>query len=118
MLLFASAFIYIYNCPLVDKQNQDITINFSLVPGRPGNPLERVAFWDAPSTVQWFRERGYTLYKRQPYEVEDQVSFATFPSVTPEEGSPAEYPYAHYDLDSKTPLRTYVERVCLHYICH
>ncbi|PPQ88398.1 hypothetical protein CVT25_011277 [Psilocybe cyanescens] len=90
--------------------NQDITINFSLVPGRPGDPLERVAFWDAPSTVQWFRERGYTLYERQPYEVEDQVSFATFPSVTPEEGSPAEYPYAHYDLDSKTPLRTYVER--------
>ncbi|PPQ86327.1 LOW QUALITY PROTEIN: hypothetical protein CVT25_005628 [Psilocybe cyanescens] len=86
--------------------HQDITINFSLIPGEPGDPLERFNFWDAPSTVQWFQDRGYTLYQREPYEVYNEVSLATFPSKPPEEGSSAEYPYAHYDLDSENPLRT------------
>ncbi|PPQ74159.1 hypothetical protein CVT25_012752, partial [Psilocybe cyanescens] len=76
----------------------------------PGDPLERVAFWDAPSTVQWFHDHGYTLYQRQLYDVYDEVSFSTFPSVAHEEGSTAEHPYAHYDLDSEIPLRAYESR--------
>ncbi|PPQ94616.1 hypothetical protein CVT25_011430 [Psilocybe cyanescens] len=86
------------------------------VPGEPDNPLERITFWDAPSTVQWFRDRGYTLYQHEQYELYDEVLLSTLPSVAHEEGSPAEYPYAHYDLDSENPLRAIDYGVCQHCI--
>ncbi|PPQ83767.1 hypothetical protein CVT25_000116 [Psilocybe cyanescens] len=69
---------------------------------------ERFAFWDSPYTIQWFKDRGYTLYQRIWDESEAMdTSFPVHPSEV--EFVEAEYPYACYDLDtmdcSKAPLR-------------
>ncbi|KAH9480222.1 hypothetical protein JR316_0006820 [Psilocybe cubensis] len=79
-------------------QNPGIAVNFSLVAGESGDIAERIAFWDAPLTVQWFRDHGYILYQRGPPEIGDEPSQLTFPSHSSTEASAADYPYAYYDL--------------------
>ncbi|KAH9480223.1 hypothetical protein JR316_0006821 [Psilocybe cubensis] len=81
-----------------DKKNPGIAVTFSLVAGEPGDIVERAAFWDAPSTVQWFRDQGYILYQRGEPEVDDLPSPYTFPPHSPTQASIADYPYPHYDL--------------------
>ncbi|KDR82381.1 hypothetical protein GALMADRAFT_151521 [Galerina marginata CBS 339.88] len=77
---------------------------FDLVP-------ERAAFWDSPITVQWFKERGYTLYKRFYLEGEP-VDSQSVPALPFEEFGDGMYPFAYYDTKIfckiSVPLRSYV----------
>ncbi|PPQ82692.1 hypothetical protein CVT25_009422 [Psilocybe cyanescens] len=87
-------------------KKSSIRIDFSLVPGKPGIFIERAAFWDSPTTAQWFKDRGYILYRRLEDENYD-IGFDSVPSIAPTAWGQAEYPYAHYDLESsdEVPLR-------------
>ncbi|KAF7760597.1 hypothetical protein Agabi119p4_11273 [Agaricus bisporus var. burnettii] len=76
--------------PLLDNDDADLN--------------ERIAFWDSPSTINWFRQRGYTLYVRN--EFADQPWYSE-PALGCKHPSEMQYPYPHYgsEVNSKTPLR-------------
>ncbi|EFI27555.1 other/AgaK1 protein kinase [Coprinopsis cinerea okayama7 len=62
--------------------------------------LRRYCFWDAPTTVEWFQARGYTLYKRFSLDPKDQTSpdpSWTAPRIESRCESNGQYPYAFYD---------------------
>ncbi|PPQ82539.1 hypothetical protein CVT25_007148 [Psilocybe cyanescens] len=94
-----------------------IKITFPFEPGVIYDSEERIAFWDSPNTIQWFKDRGYTLYQRIWDDSRaTHTSFPTFPPnaerVSENQLVEAEYPYAHYDLETmdhytciKAPLR-------------
>ncbi|KAF7760335.1 hypothetical protein Agabi119p4_11011 [Agaricus bisporus var. burnettii] len=65
---------------------------------------ERIAFWDSPTTLEWFRRRGYTLYVRN--ELTDQPWYSE-PLLGCEHSSEMQHPYPHYGTEegSETPLR-------------
>ncbi|KJA20126.1 hypothetical protein HYPSUDRAFT_204015 [Hypholoma sublateritium FD-334 SS-4] len=65
-------------------------------------------FWDAPATVNWFSEHGYTLYTRLfMYGIYREW---TVPSLPFEDILESNYPYAGHDItdfyDNPQPLRT------------
>ncbi|EKM77482.1 hypothetical protein AGABI1DRAFT_108013 [Agaricus bisporus var. burnettii JB137-S8] len=76
--------------PLLDNDDADLN--------------ERIAFWDSPSTINWFRQRGYTLYVRN--EFADQPWYSE-PALGCKHPSEMQYPYPYYgsEENSKTPLR-------------
>ncbi|PPQ80617.1 hypothetical protein CVT25_001646, partial [Psilocybe cyanescens] len=91
-----------------------IKITFPFERGEICDYSERFVFWDSPDTIQWFKDRGYTLYQRMWDDSEaTDACFPTFPSDV--EFVEAQYPYACYDLDSmdcpgscpKAPLRAW-----------
>ena len=64
-----------------------------------GPDLEaRRTFWHSQETVQWFKQRGYTLYKRL---LEDYGEFSSrlIPALPSEEYREADYPYAYHDSE-------------------
>ncbi|KAF9562453.1 hypothetical protein CPC08DRAFT_687690 [Agrocybe pediades] len=67
-----------------------------------------MAFWDAEDTVLWFKQRGYTLYKRM-----DVNASYVVPSLPSAEVGLDEYPYSYYENDTSSPrivpLRAYGE---------
>ncbi|KAF7760598.1 hypothetical protein Agabi119p4_11274 [Agaricus bisporus var. burnettii] len=77
--------------PLQDNENADID--------------ERVAFWDSPSTVEWFRDRGYALYVHNDL-ARDQPWYSE-PTLACEHSCEMQYPYSHYGSEEsmKAPLR-------------
>lgn len=77
--------------PLQDNDNADLN--------------ERIAFWDSPSTLEWFRQRGYTLYVRN--ELAEGQPWYSEPALACEHLREMHYPYPYYgsEENSKTPLR-------------
>ena len=65
-------------------------------------------FWDAPATVRWFSEQGYTLYKR--VYIGGQPTRWTVPRLPFDDVLTSNYPYAGHDTTAKytdaQPLRT------------
>ncbi|KAG2006966.1 other/AgaK1 protein kinase [Coprinopsis cinerea AmutBmut pab1-1] len=62
--------------------------------------LRRYCFWDAPNTVEWFQQRGYTLYARFNMDPKDQTKpdpSCTAPRLPSRHESNGQYPYAFYD---------------------
>ncbi|KAG2006965.1 other/AgaK1 protein kinase [Coprinopsis cinerea AmutBmut pab1-1] len=62
--------------------------------------LGRYRFWDAPTTVEWFQARGYTLYERFNMDPKDQTApdpSCTGPRMKRGYESSGQYPYAYYD---------------------
>ncbi|KAF4619156.1 hypothetical protein D9613_004904 [Agrocybe pediades] len=87
----------------------DIKITFNLQRGdHDRDRRERMAFWDAEDTVLWFKQRGYTLYKRM-----DANASHVVPSLPSAEVGLDEYPYSYYENDMSNPhivpLRAYGE---------
>ncbi|XP_006455018.1 hypothetical protein AGABI2DRAFT_120971 [Agaricus bisporus var. bisporus H97] len=76
--------------PLQDNDNADLN--------------ERIAFWDSPSTLEWFRQRGYTLYVRN--ELAEGQPWYSEPALACEHLREMHYPYPYYgsEENSKTPL--------------
>ncbi|KAF7760600.1 hypothetical protein Agabi119p4_11276 [Agaricus bisporus var. burnettii] len=66
---------------------------------------ERIAFWNSPSTLEWFNGRGYTLYVRNEL-AEDQPWYSE-PTLGCEHTREMKYPFSHYGSEgsSTTPLR-------------
>ena len=65
-------------------------------------------FWEAPAIVHWFRERGYTLYKRVYFQ--GSPTEWTIPSLPFNDVLESSYPYAGHDTTASypdaQPLRT------------
>ena len=65
-------------------------------------------FWDAPATVRWFSEQGYTLYKR--VYIGGQPTRWTVPRLPFDDVLTSNYPYAGHDTTATyigaQPLRT------------
>ena len=65
-------------------------------------------FWEAPAIVHWFRERGYTLYKRVYFQ--GSPTEWTIPSLPFHDVLESSYPYAGHDTTASypdaQPLRT------------
>lgn len=75
-----------------------IQITFSVEPGKEGDRMARFKFWDSPSTAQWFKGHGYTLYQR----VKDSAVLR--PAILSEaKYNEAEYPHAYYDSETSNP---------------
>jgi hypothetical protein len=55
---------------------------------------ECIAFWDSPSTLEWFGQRGYALYAYN-----DPTGSYTEPSMTCEPSSEMQYPYPYYEQE-------------------
>ncbi|XP_006457401.1 hypothetical protein AGABI2DRAFT_123271 [Agaricus bisporus var. bisporus H97] len=66
---------------------------------------ERIAFWDSPSTLEWFRQRGYRLYVHN--ELAQDQPWYSEPTLGCEHSYEMQYPYSHYSSEgnSNTPLR-------------
>ncbi|KAF8968979.1 kinase-like domain-containing protein [Flammula alnicola] len=77
-------------------EQPDLHIPFRLELGEAFDEFERMAFWDSASTVQWFRERGYTLYERQFYE--GMPTYHTIPALPSADFVEADYPYAYHNV--------------------
>ncbi|KAF7764016.1 hypothetical protein Agabi119p4_8553 [Agaricus bisporus var. burnettii] len=58
---------------------------------------ECYAFWDLSSTVEWFEQRGYTLYKRKIPKFEDELEPNMYPVLECAVSGKMEYPFSHYD---------------------
>ncbi|PPQ78844.1 hypothetical protein CVT25_010630 [Psilocybe cyanescens] len=73
------------------------------------NRVARFNFWDSPSTAQWFKGHGYTLYQRVNNSA---VLRPTFPSEF--DSNNADYPYAYCDSETsrsnEQPLEVYESR--------
>ncbi|KDR82386.1 hypothetical protein GALMADRAFT_87668 [Galerina marginata CBS 339.88] len=84
-----------------------LRITFDFEPGSCFDLYERIAFWDSPDTIQFFKEHGYTLYKR--IGKDDYLSASTEPALPFQDFAEGVYPYSYYDartVDSDpTPLR-------------
>ncbi|XP_006455020.1 hypothetical protein AGABI2DRAFT_180241 [Agaricus bisporus var. bisporus H97] len=80
-----------FTFPLQDNENADID--------------ERVAFWDSPSTMEWFRERGYALYVHN--DLAREQPWYSEPTLACEHSCEMQYPYSHYGSEEsmKAPLR-------------
>uniref|UniRef100_A0A8H7XQ64 Uncharacterized protein n=1 Tax=Psilocybe cubensis TaxID=181762 RepID=A0A8H7XQ64_PSICU len=77
-----------------------LTIPFSFEQGVEVDELERFAFWDSPDVVKWFKDHGYTLYKRSVYRGEELATFPIFPPDPQSGPVEADFPYAHHDMDT------------------
>ncbi|KAF8909770.1 kinase-like domain-containing protein [Gymnopilus junonius] len=80
-------------------EGSELRILFPFEPGGDFDLAERFRFWDSPTTIQWFRERGYTYTSR--------ISDPDPRPTTPEpfgELYEAGYPYAYYDSSGDVPL--------------
>ncbi|KAH9477431.1 hypothetical protein JR316_0009644 [Psilocybe cubensis] len=77
-----------------------LTIPFSFEHGVEVDELERFAFWDSPDVVKWFKDHGYTLYKRSVYSGEELATFPIFPPDPQSGPVEADFPYAHHDMDT------------------
>ena len=66
--------------------------------GEPDWPeiQDRRKFWDSPDTVQWFEDRGYTLYRRV-LDDDGNRSSITVPARPSQKYQDADYPYAYHD---------------------
>uniref|UniRef100_A0A8H8CDK7 Protein kinase domain-containing protein n=1 Tax=Psilocybe cubensis TaxID=181762 RepID=A0A8H8CDK7_PSICU len=73
-------------------------INFEIEPGKEGDILARFKFWDSSDTAQWFKDHGYTLYKRVK---ESAVLRPALPSES--HCDDAEYPYGYFDSSKSRP---------------
>ncbi|KDR82383.1 hypothetical protein GALMADRAFT_237664 [Galerina marginata CBS 339.88] len=87
------------------------SITFSIRDKTDDLQFERAAFWDSPNTVQWFKEHGYTLYKRF-YMDGEPVTSDMVPALPVEDVGNGEYPFAYYDTEVVNeygvPLRSHV----------
>uniref|UniRef100_A0A8H7XM71 Uncharacterized protein n=1 Tax=Psilocybe cubensis TaxID=181762 RepID=A0A8H7XM71_PSICU len=68
---------------------------------------KRIAFWDSPDTIKWFKNHGYALYRRSGYAGEETITFPVFPSDATNDFVEANYPYAHHDLRTADPDEGY-----------
>ncbi|KAH9477401.1 hypothetical protein JR316_0009614 [Psilocybe cubensis] len=83
-----------------------LKITFPFEPGEPYDNEERFTFWDSPDTIQWFKLKGYHLYRRiylgwDPEGLELEPTETMGPTLPPdsnEEFIEAEYPYAYHDM--------------------
>ncbi|XP_006462233.1 hypothetical protein AGABI2DRAFT_119092 [Agaricus bisporus var. bisporus H97] len=84
-----------------------ITFPFPLQNNDDADLYERVAFWDSPSTLEWFRQRGYTLYEHNDL-ARDQPWYSE-PTLSCPLSCEMHYPYPHYEAegDTKTPFRAF-----------
>ncbi|XP_006463400.1 hypothetical protein AGABI2DRAFT_120221 [Agaricus bisporus var. bisporus H97] len=60
------------------------------------------AFWDLPSSVEWFKQRGYTLYKRDDPEYEGELEANTYPVLECATSGEMDYPFPNYDTGKNT----------------
>jgi hypothetical protein len=76
-----------------------ITIPFPFPPeDHSCTTLEKCyAFWDLPSTVEWFKHRGYTLYKRKETEFDDEFEPNMYPVLECPRSGEIDYPFPYYD---------------------
>ncbi|XP_006462230.1 hypothetical protein AGABI2DRAFT_119089 [Agaricus bisporus var. bisporus H97] len=82
-----------------------IPFPFPLQDNDEADLYERAAFWDLPSTLEWFRLRGYTLYEHND-PAQDQPWYSE-PTLQCPLSCDMQYPYPYYESegDTKTPFR-------------
>ncbi|KAH9477406.1 Serine/threonine-protein kinase 1 [Psilocybe cubensis] len=86
-------------------ESPPLKVTFSFKAGQGGSDdPERQEFWDSPHTIEWFKLRGYTLYRRgyATYStgatLPTDSSYPVFPPESDSEFVDVEYPYSSYDI--------------------
>jgi hypothetical protein len=83
-----------------------IPFPFPLQDNDEADIFERTAFWDSPSTREWFRQRGYALYAHHDIDRDMLCTGISEPTLNCKHSCEMRYPYPYYESESgmDTPL--------------
>ncbi|PPR06492.1 hypothetical protein CVT26_004581 [Gymnopilus dilepis] len=97
-----------FSAPEAEALNSTTSIiPSSIESGQPLNIHDRLSFWDAPTTISFFKKRGYILYERL-----SEGGCGTVPIIpSAEDFVEGIYPYASYDNRHKSDYPLLAEEI-------